>query len=221
MGTFMFDGDRFSEAADYAATYRALGGSALKDAQVNALIAEVFRRMEEDYGNPSLYECFPSVSHYLESTISKSNLLSREIELLDRVFAIYETGTIRDTYAEALRQLHRTHRLAVVSNIWCKGDLCLSEFRRAGVADLFEAVIFSSDHGINKPSPLLYLKPLEELGVERSKVVFVGDSLRYDIAGANATGMAAIWICADESHDGQDVEGPDLVISDLRDLLEA
>jgi putative hydrolase of the HAD superfamily len=223
MGTFMFGGDRFAEGEDYARTYRALGGGGLGDAQVCAVIGEVFRRMLEDYENPARQEGFAPVRSYLEEALPDFGLPRAEAVVLDEVFAAHETGRVPEAHARVLRRLRRTHRLGVVSNLWCPGGLCLEEFRRAGVAELFEAVVFSSDYRINKPSPLLFRKALERFGVSESEVLFVGDDLARDIAGAKATGLAAVWIndgsVESDVEDFEVAARPDLVIKDLVDLL--
>lgn len=224
METFMFGGDRFAEGVDYAGTYRALGGGRLEGAQVCAVLGEVFRRMSADYEDPSRQENFAPVSEYLEEVLSEFSLPLDEAGSLDAVFAAHETGRIPEAQARTLRRLGQTHRLGVVSNLWCPGALCLAEFRRAGVAELFEAVVFSSDHRVNKPSPLLFRKAIERFGVADSEVLFVGDDLARDIAGAKAAGLAAVWI--NRADAAGSVEGfagaarPDLVVKDLSDLLE-
>ncbi len=218
MGTFIFDGDRFSANEDFAATYRKLGGNVLDVAQVNSAINEVFRRMSADYDSPALYECFPAVNFYLEQFFFKKGWPISEVGLLDDVFAMHESGSIAPDDIEVLGRLAQTHRLGVVSNLWCKSTLMKDEFKRAGMAELFETVVFSSDYGINKPSPLLYWKALDQLGVDANRAVFVGDSLRYDVAGAKAAGMATVWI--NSGGESSDVNGvrPDKLISHLREL---
>lgn len=220
MDTFMFGGDRFSDEEDYGETYRSLGGRNLADSQVRFVISEAFSRMEADYANPAYAECFPSVRHYLSALFEEAQLPNGEIDLLDEVFAVHETGKIPASHVEIVRQLHRTHRLGVVSNIWCHSRLCFDEFRRAGVADLFEQVVFSSDVGIIKPSPAIFQKAIEYFGEDKSSVVFVGDDIKYDVAGAKKAGLATVWIDKKTSKKIESMPSPDLVIEDLTDLLQ-
>ncbi len=218
--TFMFDCDRFSELEYFGKTYRQLSGILLKDAQVKSIMSDVFNRMGKDYENPEYYECFPPVKSYLIQVLKENNLPISEIELLEQVFAMHEIGTVPDTHAEAIGQLSRTHKLGVVSNIWCKSEFCLNEFHRVGIAHLFETIIFSSDYGIIKPSPLIYRKAIEQISVDESKIVFVGDNLLFDITGAKAVGLSAVWINPDNKQLTPNIPTPDLVIQDLRNLLE-
>ena len=47
---------------------------------------------------------------------------------------------------------------------------------------------------LGKPDPLIYGPVLEMLGVERARVLAVGDALRTDVAGAAAAGVDACWV---------------------------
>jgi FMN phosphatase YigB (HAD superfamily) len=55
------------------------------------------------------------------------------------------------------------------------------------------------------------------LGLRAEEVVHVGDSLTADVAGAQAAGIAAVWVnrCGRPVPDGMD---PASVIGDLTDL---
>ena len=47
---------------------------------------------------------------------------------------------------------------------------------------------------VGKPDPLIYGPVLEMLGMDRARVLAVGDALRTDIAGAKAIGVDACWV---------------------------
>jgi HAD superfamily hydrolase (TIGR01459 family) len=47
---------------------------------------------------------------------------------------------------------------------------------------------------IGKPDPAIYAPVLAMLGIERHRVLAVGDALRTDIAGAAAAGIDACWV---------------------------
>jgi len=218
--TFMFDSDHFSDSEDYGATYRQIGGNALTDGAVYRMISTLADRLLSDYTNPDLYDRYPSVISRLGTMPEAKSLPETELRLLERVFELHEVGTIPPTHAEALHQLRETHRLGVVSNIWSRSEVHLQEFERAGVKHLFDIIIFSSDHGCIKPSPYLFARAMEAFDVERSKMVFVGDSLTNDIVGAKSVGLSAIWIDTGTYRLDRNYPRPDLVIHDLWDLLE-
>jgi putative hydrolase of the HAD superfamily len=51
--------------------------------------------------------------------------------------------------------------------------------------------------GVSKPDPAIFAVALEALGIpdaERSTVVHVGDSLRYDVTGAIAAGVRPVHL---------------------------
>lgn len=218
--TFMFNVDRFSDAEDFGATYRQIGGKALSDGEVRRIISGLFEKMLGDSRNPAYYNRFPSVLGCLKNTPQPKDLPESEIALLEQVFAMHEIGSVPDSHAEALHRLRETHRLGVVSDIWSKSDLYLQEFTRAGIRDLFHVIVFSSDHGYMKPSEYPFVKAIEAFNVDRSKIVFVGDSLRRDIEGAKSVGLSAVWIGTGLDDVADSHPRPDWVIKDLRDLLD-
>ena len=217
--TFMFNVDRFSDAEDYGATYRQIGGNLLSNGEINRAISALFDNMLADYENPNCYDSFLPVSSYLGILPESKDLPVDEIRLLVQVFAMHEVGTIPATYAKVLYRLHETHRLGVVSNIWSSNDLYLREFERVGIRNLFDVIIFSSDHSHIKPSPYIFARATEAIDVDCSKIVFVGDSLNRDIAGAKAAGLSSVWIDTGISQIDKRVPTPELVIQDLRNLV--
>lgn len=217
--TFMFDADRFSAADDFAATYRRIGGHMLNDGEVRQIISSVFGTMLTDSLNPHYHDRFSAVLSYLETLPLSQELPKGELGLLEHVFALHEIGVIPDTHTAALRRLRETHKLGVVSDIWSRSDLYMQEFERAGVRELFDVIVFSSDHGHLKPSPYLFTKAIEAVAGDRAKIVFVGDSLRRDIAGAKAVGLSTVWLNASNDTVEEDAPIPGLVIQDLRELL--
>lgn len=96
--------------------------------------------------------------------------------------------------------LSHRYRLGVVSNTH-DGDMVPSLLRSIGVADFFEVVVLSVDHGYRKPHPSIYDLALERLSARAADVVFVGDSYEADYAGPQRAGMAAFLIDPDAHHE--------------------
>nr|WP_237266025.1 HAD family hydrolase [Tolypothrix bouteillei] len=216
----MFEVDRFSDMENFGSTYQQIGGKFLSEEAVNVIIRKICNTMFADYGNPRYYENFSSVASYLKTIIQTQDLPRDEIGLLEQVFAIHEAGVISEPYISILHQLRQTHQLGVVSNIWSTSELYRKEFERVGIAHLFDAIVFSSDYGCIKPSPRLFEKAVELLAVEPSKIVFVGDSLKYDIAGAQAVGLSTVWINRYSKDLNESSVCPDFTIEHLQELLE-
>jgi HAD superfamily hydrolase (TIGR01549 family) len=227
--TFMFEVDRFNEDDDFGATYRKAGGNRLKGGEVFQILSAIFDQMIADSKRPEKYDKFCSVSAYLKKHAKSAQLPAEELAILEEVFSEHEAGTIPQVYVSVLRQLRKTHRLGIVSDIWSHSERFRQELDRAGIKELFEAIVFSSDIGIVKPSPKIFQKALDTFGVDVARVVYIGDSLRRDVAGAKSLGMAAIWIQRDQISEGSWRAGsqrdisvkPDLTISDLQDVLLA
>jgi FMN phosphatase YigB (HAD superfamily) len=218
-GTIMFGGDRFGPDQDYAATYRTLGGSRLAPDVIRASITACCETLEPIYNDPARCDSFPQVLDTLRTLPQAKGLDDRELTLLEGVIAQHEVGRISDPYVAALRSLARSHPLGLVANILSRKGLWLEEFKRAGVLDLFAITVFSSDGSSVKPSRKLFDQAVTALPVPRSEIVFVGDSLRCDIAGAAGAGLATVWL--DRAGSGRRVGDPqpDFVVRDLLELI--
>ena len=215
----MFGGDRFGPEQDYAATYRSLGGSRLAPEVVQATIATCYETLAQIYNDPERCDSFPQVLDTLRTLPPARGLDDRELKLLEGVIAQHELGRVSDPYVVALRSLARSHPIGLVANILSRKELWLKEFQRAGVLDLFAVTVFSSDGSSMKPSRKLFDQAVSALAVPRSKIVFVGDSLRCDIVGAASAGLATVWIDRDSSARQTGDPQPDFVVRDLLELV--
>jgi putative hydrolase of the HAD superfamily len=219
--TFMFGCDRFGQSVDYFGTYAGLGGSLLGHSQLTLGINAVFARMLTDARDPRHFDAFGRVDEYIRLVPETSSLPPSEQVLLEEVFAHHEVGTIPKTHADALCGLRETHRLGLISNIWSHRGVFEAELRRVGVLDLFEVLVWSSDHRCIKPSPKLFHHAMDHFNVPAGEMVYIGDNPMRDVAGAQAVGMSAVWI-ENSQHPLDTAEySPDRVISDLRDLFGA
>lgn len=212
-GTFMFGQDRFGPGEDFVATYRGLGGARLAASEVEQAVRTTYDRMASDEQEPARYDDFPQVADVLRSP--HPPLPAEELDRIEQVVALHELGHVTEVYADCLRRLAKTHRLGLAANIWSKKDRWLRELKRAGVLDLLEFPVFSSDHLSIKPSPFLFDSAWRPFGVAKEEAVFVGDSLVNDVEGAKDFGISAVWI----NPAGAGPSSADYVVSDLRELL--
>ena len=220
-GTFMFGGDRFGQEQDFAATYHALGGRRLPTRVVHDAVLACFATLGVIYEDSARCDSFPAVLDTLRDLPTTRNLPENELELLERVIAEHELGTIPDTYALALKRLAATHRLGVIANIISRKEPWLREFSRAGVLTLFATTVFSSDTRSVKPSRKLFEQALGDMMAPRSEVVFIGDTLRCDIGGAVGAGLASVWIdCTHRGRQATDPE-PTFIVGDLFELINS
>ena len=57
---------------------------------------------------------------------------------------------------------------------------------------MFDKIYVSSDTGLLKQNPELFEKVASDLGVDKTEMLMVGDSMETDIAGAENAGIAAV-----------------------------
>ncbi len=216
--TFLFVCDRFSDSKSFSDTYRNIGGARLADQQVESMIERTFSILERTGDKPEYYDNFPQVREVMSGLAGDCNIPQQEIERLEEVFALHESGTIPKDYADVLVGLRKKHRLGLLSNIWTKKIKYVEELRRAGVDGLFENIVFSSDHGMLKPSRRLFDLAVEPFKVDRSKIVYIGDSHERDVVGAKQSGLSSVWISYGKPCPQGSPHRPDQIVDDLRDL---
>jgi putative hydrolase of the HAD superfamily len=83
---------------------------------------------------------------------------------------------------------------------------------------LFDAEVFSCSVGLKKPDPRIYQLACEQLGVEPSEAVFVGDGANDELAGAERAGMKAVGVESPGGELPDDWDGPR--IRELPQLLQ-
>ncbi len=81
----------------------------------------------------------------------------------------------------------------VVSNTMFSASVLEEDFERLGLGGFFEVVVSSADYGVRKPSPLLFEAALARVECAAREAWYVGDRPEFDVAGARAAGMAAVW----------------------------
>jgi HAD superfamily hydrolase (TIGR01509 family) len=110
-----------------------------------------------------------------------------------------QLATTSHALLEALRE--RGLKLGLVSNAFDPPGLLHRDLAELGIAERLDVALFSSEVGRRKPDPEIFQRALDALGVDAAAVLFVGDTLASDIAGAAALGMhtcQALWFRADD-----------------------
>ncbi len=208
-GTLAENYDRFGSEQDYYATYNRLGGGRLTPAAVRGMVDESMKRCLERYeGGP--WDPFPPYGNFLELDDPA------EKSLVESTVADHELGVVPDSRMAWLRDLARTHRIGLLSDIWGPAGALRTYLRETGLGSVFGAVVISSEEGAVKPSPRLFRAAVDRLGCRSSSALFVGDSLRRDVAGAQACGLATVWI--GERHRLREGVAPDRVIGSVEAL---
>src|SRR5262249_62241757 len=86
---------------------------------------------------------------------------------------------------------------------------------RFGIRDAFAVVTTSASAGYYKSRPEIFWQTLQQLEVDPARSVHVGDSWRFDVAGARRAGMRTVLIAAEHDPVACEEITPDLVVSSL------
>lgn len=128
---------------------------------------EAFRRTLEDIGRPD-----DALAHHLNQVYLKHRF--EDMELYDDVLPVLEV-------------LRTKYDIGLLSN----GN---SYPERTGLSGVFRFVVFSQEHGIEKPDPRIFQIALQKAGCSKEQLLHVGDSLLNDIGGAIGAGIKCVWL---------------------------
>lgn len=120
--------------------------------------------------------------------------------------------------AEAALESTADLATAVVTN--GPEDTHTKKLQAVELTDRFDTVIYGTDVPQVKPATDPFELALNQLNVEPSMVLKVGDSLVKDVKGANKLGIDTAWIPFDETRRGVNDPEPTYTLSSLGDLPE-
>ena len=142
-------------------------------------------------------------------------------ELVEHLLGLH-TSLVANSYVlpaahgELLRRLGQRHRLALFSNFDYAPALRLL-LRRHGLDALFDPIMISAEIGFRKPGKAAFDLALAPIPHSRAAILFVGDSLADDVAGAAGAGLSVVWVNGAGSPPPEGAQ-PDFIIRDLTQL---
>lgn len=74
-----------------------------------------------------------------------------------------------------------------------------------GLLPYIDFLVSSEEAGAEKPDPVIFRRCAAKAGCKEQECLFVGDSLKKDVLGAEAAGLKAVWYCPDGYRDEADV----------------
>jgi putative hydrolase of the HAD superfamily len=125
-----------------------------------------------------------------------------------------------DTIPTLARLKESGLKLGIVSNTAWPAAAHDPDLEKFGLLSYFDCRIYSCDIGWEKPAPQIFHAALACMGTRPEETAFVGDFLRYDVAGAHSVGMKGIWKrIEDRPEDLDDLSiTPDATISRISEL---
>jgi putative hydrolase of the HAD superfamily len=127
---------------------------------------------------------------------------------------------LRDGAREAIAELRRRGvKLGLITV--CSEEVPVA-WPETELAGLFDAETFSSECGLVKPEPEIYLRTADALGVLAAECFFVGDGANDELAGAERVGMTPVLFAPDgrEPLWPQVREWRGLRVSSMREVVE-
>jgi FMN phosphatase YigB (HAD superfamily) len=128
-----------------------------------------------------------------------------------------------DHAAETLRALReKGYRTGMISNTFWPGSAHHDDLARFGLLPYLEHLVFSSEAEAWKPYAEVFQLGLQALDLTPDETIYVGDSLYFDVWGAQQAGLRGVWIEQPRRWlpDGMDEVMPDATIKQLPDLLD-
>jgi HAD superfamily hydrolase (TIGR01549 family) len=118
------------------------------------------------------------------------SMLELEREFFDAAIHFkIESGAIETL--SALKD--RGCKVGLLSNTLFSEEVLHEQLEHFGMRRFFDSYVISSAYGIRKPNPAIFKVALQHLHSQPEQSLYIGDTPRFDIAGANRSGMVSVW----------------------------
>ena len=95
---------------------------------------------------------------------------------------------------ETLKAIWPEYRLGLLTNTETSTARNVTKaLEKLGIGKYFSCVVTSVDVSLRKPDPRIFVYVMNELGVDPSEAIMVGNDMDADITGANAVGMRTVF----------------------------
>ncbi len=147
----------------------------------------------------------------------------------DAVIDIYKAELFRtcdafEGVAGVLSKLKKRFKLGLLTNAY-DGPEQRIRISSSGLHDYFDEILVSCEAGVYKPDPTVFLNLLNKLDVAPEKAVYIGDSIKHDVSGANSAGMKSVLfsksskrVCSKADYHAHGVEGLESLVGEFRGL---
>ncbi|MGF2011958.1 HAD family hydrolase [Nostoc sp. DedVER01b] len=166
---------------------------ALEDCAVsldlNGVSETIFLQVFETYNSKywrqrEIFSPNELIEMFYRSTLAHLDIQTDQISNLSQSFwhIFNHSAVMEPNVNEVLTVLARNYRLAVITNGFVSAQL--PRMQAAGIEHFFEEVVVSEAIGFAKPSAEIFHYALSRLDLSPAEVLYVGDSLTHDYAGA-------------------------------------
>ena len=153
------------------------------------------------------------------STLAQLDIQTDQISNLSQSFwhIFNHSAVMEPDVNEVLTAFAGSYRLAVITNGFVSAQI--PRMQAAGIEHFFEEVVVSEAIGFNKPSPEIFHHALSRLNLTPAQVLYIGDSLKHDYAGATQVKMDFCYYNRKNQNLPQEAK-PKFMISELLNLLD-
>lgn len=154
----------------------------------SSLLDDLKQESKYDYPEGDITEVYKRMAITLGGALSdKEAVTCAQIARKDsiRKFGLFD-GTVA-----LLKTLKRNSRLYLLSN--AQSAFTMDEIEAAGIADLFDGILLSSDYGCRKPDKAFFDCLFKKYKLKRLDTVMVGDDIESDGKGAAAYGLRYVY----------------------------
>jgi putative hydrolase of the HAD superfamily len=106
--------------------------------------------------------------------------------------SFYQNTRVIPGTMELLTDLRTSFRLGLLSN-FTHGPAARRIIAETGLGSFFDVIVISGEEGYRKPSPILFQRLIEQLGVGGEQTLYIGDDPNPDIFGAGRAGLIPVW----------------------------
>lgn len=183
-------------------------------------ILELYGELESEAERGNYIEYKTVLQMVLEGLGARMGFVPTQTELQHFAESVKDWPAFPDS-ALALQALQRQYKLAIISNI--DDDLFALSAQRLRVT--FDWVITAQQAKSYKPSLNNFHLAFERIGLPKSKILHVAQSLFHDVALAKALGLSTVWINRRHNKEGFGATPPaqvqpDLEVPNLQALAE-
>lgn len=118
-----------------------------------------------------------------------------ELDSLDLARAIWSNKWNEELFAFITSNRTMFH-FGIISNNWCREFEFLEKELNYKISsrlnsNYFDIIINSSEEGVKKPNPEIFIRALKRLGVSSDQAIFIDDK-QWNVDGAKSVGIAGI-----------------------------